>query len=229
MHASPTVTVLSSYDWARLPAPVLTRLGLDPDHRLHYTGHTSMIPAAWVPSIGKWCLTSTRAFLSGTEAAEPILKNMRANTFEVFRHRWGLMARRHFERAHGPLRGRPWLLAERAWRAVRRLEQESLLPGGMVSPSIGKLSREAQDRGRYSSTRTDPIGQLGMLPIEIVIWAKIFVGFLDTIHAFAEWEILEDEDKRAIWGDRNAQFETVLHAPAALFLPTPGSVASVAA
>lgn len=212
---------LTTWDWVSLGDAELRRFGADPKDRIHYTGHRTHLLRPYLPTIGNWGLGRTKDFINTKEPHLGLVR-VKPGAFRQFRHSRGLMTRSEFELHHGSLDDRPWLQAELAWRAHDRVQgltyaaNNAYCSVGVAADAIVKqgLDRIAEPRDR-----------LGMLPVEIVLWARLFeVLRLAYGFAYDEWEALNDTAKAKYWdtgivndnGDVRVPFELerIAHQPA---------------
>lgn len=211
----PSVSPLSVMDWISCTPLELKARGVDPLHRVHYTGHTHHVLEAWVPAIGNWAICTTHEFIN-TKAPHKGRVRVTSNAYHQYRYRLGLMTGPQFELIHGECRKtRKWFWAERCWKTYRDYQLASHRING-TTLSIGKAWLDIYTRSRASLEPTD---RLGMLPVEMVLWTRLFDTFLSTIASWEDWEALEDGEKSEIWSsDQPWDLDRIAHCPAALRL-----------
>lgn len=183
---------LSALDWIRYASPSLRVKSMCPEDRIHYTGHVVHLPRAYIPSIGNWCRADTRQLINIDCPNEGLVK-VRHGAFRQFRHKNGLFTRREYELLYGRLADQPWHLAEHCWMAVAHA-QGALLRVNGTTGSLGEAARKAvQD----ALARSRP---LGVLPIEVVLWTRVFDTFLSThLLSYDEWAGFSHEERVTFW------------------------------
>jgi hypothetical protein len=187
---------LSVLDWIRLTAKELRALGVDPDDRIHFTGHASPLPEVYVPSVGNWALYDTDDLID-REAPHLGLVRVKYAAFRQFRCARGLMTRSAFESHHGPIHDRPWLLAELSWSAHSRAQEVLRRTNGTPGSFGQACARAVQDA---SSRDTPSKLRLGIMPVEVVLWARIFDGVLRSGYvSYDEWTGFGHGTKHAYW------------------------------
>jgi hypothetical protein len=198
-----------------MPNGHLVKHGCDPEHRIHYTGHKTHVHAPWVPSIGSWAMLTSAEF---TDPSYPkrLLPNTNNNSFRQYRYRYGLMTGPEFRALHGE---NPWEHAEQSWLAHRAAKRAVVKANGDIQYSIGMACFDA-----YQVTRYGPYTKaLGMMPVELVLWTRLFDLFLGTITSYAEWRVIDDADKLEIWKagyqGQPWSIELVTYLPAIFTLP----------
>lgn len=191
----PSVSALSTFDWIRQPDSHLKEKGADPAHRIHYTGHTYHVQSAWVPSIGCWGLLSARQFANDKDKRDVVLRRVKENAFRQFRYRYRLKTKDEFVAAWGNGREKlpPWFMAQFSWLQHKRQQQLMRQVNGDIACSIGVACEAIYTKAR------DEFTPIGILPIELVIWTRIFDKFLGTIHSFNEWRAIDAADRHEIW------------------------------
>ncbi len=190
----PSVSALSALEWISLTPTQLIAQSVDPAHRLHYTGHMVHLPTTWLPSIGNWAILNTRDFIN-SEARHLGKIPVKPSAYRQFRFRHDLMTGTDFEGIYGTGR---WLHAEISWLAHRAELEEVQERNGAVTYSIGAACQAAHARRRKHPKLSM---RLGMLPIELTLWTRVFDLFLSTVLSYDEWEELDDEDKECLWNE----------------------------
>lgn len=185
---------LSALDWIRYRAPSLHVKGVCPEDRIHFTGHLVQLSRAYIPSIGNWCRLDTREMID-IEHPNRGLVTVKHGAFRQYRHKNGLYTRREYELLYGALYEQPWRLAEQCWVAVAHA-QGALLRVNRTMGSLGEAARKAvQD----ALARSKP---LGVLPIEVVLWSRVFDTFLSThLLSYDEWTEFSHAKRYAFWDD----------------------------
>jgi hypothetical protein len=189
---TPSPADLSTFDWLRLVPTELDVRGLKPEDRVHYTGHLQKLDDTWLPSVGNWGWLETREMI---DSAEPHKGRIRVlpSAYKQYRWRHGLLTRSEFVLRHGP---EPWLHAELSWLA-HRAAQERLRQKNGTGASIGMACRLAVQEGRKRGAPTRQ--QVGLLPIELVLYTRVFGAFLATGVSYADWGELDGADKHEVW------------------------------
>lgn len=195
MIAPPSPSTLSVMEWISLTPTELMRRGVEPKHRAHYTGHNSNLIEAWLPSIGNWAVINTNQFVNNREPEKGLVR-VRYNAYRQYRHRHGLLTASEFELIHGECRvRRPWFWAELCWTTYRVWEEEMFAINGGTH-SLGRICQDIYLASRFAA---DPVKRIGMLPVEIVLWTRLFRAFVGTLASYEDWEVLEDDDKTRVW------------------------------
>ena len=182
---------LTTYDWLKLSIPELVHRGASPEDRGHYTGHLVALSQTWLPSLGNWGILDT-ADLIDTRAPHKGRIKVLSNAYRQFKFRNGLMTGTEFMLQHGP---EEWLHAELSHRAYVT-KQKAFYARNGVEASLGQACRAIAEEGKK---RECPLHyRLGLLPAEIVLYARVFAAFLGD-SSYDDWDALDPEDKAATW------------------------------
>jgi hypothetical protein len=182
---------LSTFDWVRLRDSELVARGADPRDRVRFTGHTRCLPEPYLATIGTWGAYEVQELVNDAEPHKAVVPVSEA-AYRRFKGRHRLLGRSQFARRHGP---QPWARAEACFSAHERAQQRFDDYGGARGPigvacDYARMERLCSPRGR----------SLGLLPVEIVLWTRVFDAML-AHHCFttAEWLELADDDKLIVW------------------------------
>jgi hypothetical protein len=179
------------YDWLRLPNSHLFRAyGVDPKRRVDFTGHRTTMRHTWVRSIGLWGggdWNSNPKVFNAADPSKGVIK-VPPPTFYGYKCRHRLYDPVEFCAHYG---NAPWMRAEASYAAIKRQYRRAGAPY-----AIGRAAFDfVQSTHRaYESER------LGLLPVEVVLYARIFHVLLDTYAlSLKSWRAMSEHDKKAFW------------------------------
>lgn len=182
---------LSTLGWIGLRDAELRQLGHDPRQRLAMTGHRRPLPEHWLDSIGCWGLLDSSQMVDGS-APHKALVHVTPEAYRKFKSRYRLKTRRQFVTAHGP---HDWTLAELSFSEHNRAQQTFIDACGCCAP-IGVACE-------YAIVTAGPTWRpkaLGLLPVELVLWTRVFQDLLDR-HGLDEatWRELDIAARAQLW------------------------------
>ena len=184
---------LSTRDWISASAAMLRKQGVDPRDRLHYTGHTTALARAYLPTIGNWARLEGDDFIDVERPHHGMIK-VRYGAFREFKSARRLLFGREFELLHGRIVEGPWMHAELSWRVVEEQQQAFLAASG-TEASLGLCARRAAERALHGD-----VAPIGLLPVEIALYARMYDVFLAThLLQYDEWRAFPTAKKLAYW------------------------------
>ncbi len=205
---------LTVFHWMACKQAEISRAGLDPEDRVHYTGHRRHLLPRWLESLGLWCVLGGDELMNHREPHRGRLR-CSSTAYWSFKSRNGLWTREEFEVVHGP---EPWRLAEVCWEAHRRAQQ-AFEARNEARSTLGMACRAHVGSGQKPGA--SPLLQIGVLPVECAVWTIIFDDFLRRMPDVELWEILDGNEKLKLWTHcfphdprGTAAFARVLHSPA---------------
>lgn len=197
MTTPPSPKELSVKEWISLPSSAIRAAGHDAADRIHYTGHKTNIRRAYLPTIGNWGILDTEEFINSGQTHLGEVLRVRYGAFRQFRHSRCLMTRSEFERHHGSIEHKPWLHAELCWVAHDRVQAAFIEVNGTPC-SLGLAAHHVALEGARLGAK--PQHRLGLLPVEIVLWARLFEMLrMQSGLTYHEWEAFDDETKARFW------------------------------
>ncbi len=201
---------LSTFDWVSLPGARLVQLKLDPQDRILYTGHPVVLRSQYLESIGNWGGLDNKELLNSRDRSKAPC-HVSLGNFHQFKHRRQLFDGKQFASIHGP---QNWRRPELSYSCIRKAQKSFKASSGTLAP-IGVAAAHAVELG----VGKQPIG---LLPVEVVLWSRVFHGFLSHYSmAYREWEGLHEDKKAEYWHhheDPPWALEHIAHAPAVLHL-----------
>jgi hypothetical protein len=186
------------------------------DYRMRYTGHARAMSRLWVQSVGFWGGgTSWQTPRPLFDFDHPGKGRIRAKqqTYYNFKSKNKLYNPKEFSVHVG---ARPWTMAERSYTAITN---ELELKRGALS--LGSAAYLAHYRS--CELRCPLSMHLGLLPVEMVLWARIFHVFL-TSYALdlTLWQDMSLGEQRSFWKHEvNASFDSELFYSPHAFLKRP--------
>jgi hypothetical protein len=187
----------TTFDLLRAPKSQFKRWGISAkrieDYRVRHTGHCSSLSRLWAQSVGYWAggrsWESPRPLFCFEDPSKAIVP-AKEQTYANFKSYWKLYAPNQFQKYIGR---EPWLLAERSYAAIAA---EFKRAG--ASYSLGEAANAAWGHSvhEYIPTAT----HLGLLPVEILLWARIFHAFLTSYGLdLVLWQDMPLDDQRSFW------------------------------
>lgn len=188
---------LTTLQWSFSKDRLIKGHGLDPADRIHYTGHVRPISSSYIRTVGHWGLLSVRE-MCNPDNPVTALAHVTIGAFRQFRWHHGLMTRSEFEAHYGTHRNRPWLIGYVCWEAHDRAQRKLVAANG-VPASIGEAAALA-----VRDSETGASLRLGLLPVEVVLYARHFDRFVRHLPVlglitYDEWCGVSDDDKSAYW------------------------------
>jgi hypothetical protein len=197
MTTPPSAKALTTLEWVSLTSSAIRAAGHDPADRIHYTGHRANIRRAYLPTIGSWGLLNTEDFINPAHPHLGQVLRVRYGAFRQFRYSRALMTRDEFELYHGDIEEKPWLHAELCWAAHDRVQAAFIEVNGTPC-SLGLAAHHAAAEGARLGAK--PECRLGLLPVEIVLWARLFEMLrMQNGLTYHDWEAFDDETKASFW------------------------------
>jgi len=179
------------WDWLLCPSQLLKERGLDPEHRVRYTGHRRPLSSRWAQTIGMWCRAEASDIIRLVEQGHTATET-RAS-YDQFKFRHKLWTRPRFISVHLDdslsksdrdlvfLETGPVMVATYAHsRVAAHLSRSPMSPG-----IAAELSAKMRIDPATGSGIKDP---LGLLPIEILLYYyAIEYIFEQTSITYDQW------------------------------------------
>ena len=214
------ISQLTVYDFLRANTAVFKRLGISakrmPEHRCRYTGHPKTLSKMWVQSVGYWgggMSWETPRPLFNAKHPEKATIKAKGSSFGNFKSMWHLYTPQEFQHNHGKA---PWLLAELSYAAI---EQEYERADARIELGIAALKAWKRSELNHCPLAT----HIGLLPVEILLWARVFHAFLTSYGLdLTLWRDMPLDDQRSFWKHEvRATAESRLFYSPATFLRRP--------
>jgi hypothetical protein len=184
------IAELSTFEWTTLTDTQIRDRGCSPLSRVCYTGHKTFIRRQYVASIGKWGALETSDMIS-EDAPHNAMLHVSVSAYHQFKARHSLMTKSQFERHHGP---HPWTRAELCFTEQARAQRALGVANGITWANAAPIGTACAYA--VATARVD----IGLLPIEVVLWSSLFGDFL-LHHGIRvdDWLELITDDKQLVW------------------------------
>lgn len=179
----------SLYDWLYFTTYELQRLGLTALDRLRRTGHDRRLNHPWIDTVGMWGRSKGSDFYG--DRGDNGMHGIRKSNFDAFKYRHNLKTSRQF---CGTKECAPWQVAQECFLTMNKVQREhdDVLPEGLAARTALHTYK------------------LGLLPVEILLWHRLFQSFLDQEGLeWKEWLAFEVSLRTEIWerGKQGAEWD----------------------